>query len=136
MQDPFATCTEQLASTRMRHGIFEWETEAELSPGLPVTLMICWQPEFDGSLAEIVVAARQSWARLPQYEMEYRQAAAADVSGAYRWMQVNPATMIPATIAFQTDGSVEIDYTGIETGGHGFVVEVSPTGEYLGHRIE
>jgi len=38
-------------------------------------------------------------------------------------------------VTFLPDGSAEVFYGGIETGGHPFVVEVSPEGEYLGYRV-
>jgi hypothetical protein len=136
MHDVFSTCTEAAAKAGLRHGIYEWEARAELTPGHEVTLGISWQPEDVVPLAEVVTAARQAWEQLRTTELSHRRSAAAEVNGHQRWLCVRTEDMFPEHVFFQPDGSVEISYHGIETGGHGFTAEVSPAGEYLGYRIE
>jgi hypothetical protein len=134
--DVFASCNEAAARAGMRHGLFEWEARAELSPGRVVTLGITWQPEDGVPLADVVATARSAWERLRIAEEAHRRAAVAEVNGPRRWFRVRAEDLYPEHVFFLSDGSVEVSYGGIETGGHGFVVEVSPEGQYLGYRIE
>jgi hypothetical protein len=136
MDDLFATCNEAAAQAGMRHGLFEWSGRAELTAGRMVTLAITWQPEDGVSLADVVSAARAAWDRLRSNEMSHRCAAVAEVNGPRRWFRVQPEHLYPTDVEFLPDGSAEVWYGGIETGGHGFVVEVSPEGQYLGYRLE
>jgi len=136
VDDVFASCTEAAAASRMRDGVFEWESRAELASDLPVALRISWQPDFDGPLAPIVAAARASWERLRAAERAHRHALVAEVGRQCRWLRVRPEEVAPAGVRFLSDGSAEIDYGRFVDGEHGVVAEVSPDGEYVGWRAE
>jgi hypothetical protein len=134
--DVFASCNEAVARAGVRHGLFEWEGRAELSPGRVVALAIAWWPEEGVLLAEVVAAARASWDRLRSTEASHRRAAVAEMNGPRQWLRVRAEDLYPTGVTFLPDGSAEVRYGGIETGGHRFIVEVSSEGHYLGYRIE
>jgi hypothetical protein len=135
VDDVFDSCTDAAATSRMRQGVFEWESKAELADGLSVTLMISWQPDFDGPLADIVTAARASWKRLRAAEDTYRRALVAEVCRQCQWVHVRPEEIAPVAVWFQPDGSAEIAYGAFVDGEHRIVAEVSPAGEYIGWRV-
>ena len=134
--DVFASCNEDAARAGMRHGLFEWEARAELTPGRVVTLGIAWQPEDGVPLPDVVAVAKSAWERFRSSEESHRRAAVAEVNGPRRWFRVRAEDLSPEHVFFLPDGAVEVGYGGIETGGHGFTVEISPAGQYLGFRIE
>lgn len=136
MEDVFAGCDEATARANLRYDVYEWAAEAELGPGLRVTLAICWDPLQEVPLAEHVAAARKAWNRVMFREPAYRREAADEVNKQYRWMNARADEMLPYEVFFLPDGSVDIYYGGVETGGHGFVAEISAEGKYLGYRVE
>jgi hypothetical protein len=134
--DVFASCNEDIARAEMRHGLFEWEAQAELSPGRFVTLGITWQPACGERLPDLVAVARAAWERLQPAEEFHRRAAVNEVNGSRRWFRIRAEDLFSQYVGFLPDGAVEVSYVGIETGGHGFTVEISPAGQYFGYRVE
>ena len=136
MDDVFASCTEEAARSRMRHGVFEWEGRGTLADGHPVALEFGWQPDFDGPFAAALAAAKAAWERLRSAEAEHRRALIADILRYDGGVRVAFEEVPPVAVLLGADGSAEVAYGAFVDGEHCVRVEVSPAGEYVGWRAE